>query len=115
MGADGNPHVVPVGFRYNPKEDSIDIGGAGGFAKRKKYRDVAQNPRVPFVIDDVPSVNPWTVRGIAIRGQAQILADGGKELRPDLDPEMFRIRPSRIVSWGINSKDFYKLSARSVA
>jgi pyridoxamine 5'-phosphate oxidase family protein len=86
VGADGQPQLVPVGFRYNSKEDSIDIGGAGGFAKRKKYRDVAQNPRVAFVIDDVPSVNPWTVRGIEIRGQAQILADGGKELRPDLDP-----------------------------
>ena len=26
VGADGHPHVVPVGFRYNPKEDAIEIG-----------------------------------------------------------------------------------------
>jgi pyridoxamine 5'-phosphate oxidase family protein len=62
-GADNQPHVVPVGFRYNPQEDAIEIGGHGGFAKRKKYRDVIRNPRVAFVVDDVLSVNPWPVRG----------------------------------------------------
>ncbi len=115
VGGGGQPHVVPVGFRYNPKEDAIEIGGLGGFAKRKKYRDVAHNPRVAFVIDDVPSVNPWTVRGIEIRGQAQVLTTGGTELGPGFDPEMFRIRPSRIISWGLNSKDVTQSSARSVA
>jgi len=115
VGPDGQPHVVPVGFRYNPKEDAIDIGGHSGFAKRKKYRDVVHNPRVAFVIDDVPSVNPWTVRGIEIRGQAQVLTTGGSELGPGFDPEMFRIRPSRIISWGINSKDFTQQTARSVS
>jgi pyridoxamine 5'-phosphate oxidase family protein len=50
--------AVPVGFRYNPKEDAIEIGGYSGFAKRKKYRDVLQNPRMAFVVDDVSSLNP---------------------------------------------------------
>jgi pyridoxamine 5'-phosphate oxidase family protein len=113
-GADGQPHVVPVAFRYNPKEDAIEIGGHSGFSKRKKYRDVVQNPRVAFVIDDVPSVNPWTARGIEIRGQVEVLATGGGELGPGFDPEMFRIRPKRIICWGINSKDFTQFSARSV-
>ena len=115
VGKDGQPHVVPVGFRYNQPEDAIEIGGHSGFAKRKKYRDVLQNPRVAFVVDDVPSVNPWTVRGIEIRGHAQVLPTGGNELGPGFDPEMFRIRPSRVISWGINSKDFMQQSARSVA
>ena len=115
VGSNGQPHVVPVGFRYNPDKDAIEIGGHSGFAKRKKYRDVLQNPRVAFVIDDVPSVNPWTVRGIEIRGQAQVLENGGTELGPGFDPQMFRIRPSRIISWGIDSKDFRQQSARSVA
>jgi pyridoxamine 5'-phosphate oxidase family protein len=95
---------VPVGFRYNPEEDAIEIGGHSGFAKRKKYRDVVHNPRFAFVIDDVPSVNPWTVRGIEIRGKTQVLTTAGAELGPGFDPEMFRIRPSRIISWGVNSK-----------
>lgn len=38
--ASGQPHVVPVSFRYNEEQDAIEIGGNGGFAKRKKYRDV---------------------------------------------------------------------------
>jgi pyridoxamine 5'-phosphate oxidase family protein len=35
VGPDGQPHVAPVGFRYNPDEDAIEIVGHGGFAKRK--------------------------------------------------------------------------------
>jgi pyridoxamine 5'-phosphate oxidase family protein len=113
VGADAQPHVVPVGFRYNPDEDAIEIGGHGGFAKRKKYRDVAKNSRVAFVIDDVPSVNPWTVRGVEIRGEAEILSSGGTALGPGFDAEMFRVRPRRIISWGIDSHMFAG-TARSV-
>jgi pyridoxamine 5'-phosphate oxidase family protein len=39
IGSDGQPHVVPVGFRYNPEHDSIDIGGMAEFTKRKHYRE----------------------------------------------------------------------------
>jgi PPOX class F420-dependent enzyme/OxyR family protein len=56
--ANGQPHVVPVSFRYNAEHDAIEIGGHGGFAKRKKYRDVQQNPRAAFVVDDMVSVQP---------------------------------------------------------
>jgi pyridoxamine 5'-phosphate oxidase family protein len=114
VGADGQPHIVLVGFRYNPDEDAIEIGGHGGFAKRKKYRDVSKNPKVAFVVDDVPSVNPWTVRGVEIRGEAEILSNGGAALGPGFDPEMFRIRPKRIISWGVDSHMFAG-TARSVA
>jgi pyridoxamine 5'-phosphate oxidase family protein len=112
-GADSQPHVVPVTFRYNPVEDSIDIGGHGGFAKRKKYRDVTQNPRVAFVIDDLASVDPWAPRGLEIRGIAEVLSEGGKTLGPGFDQEMFRIRPKRIISWGLEGKGFQQ-NARSV-
>jgi pyridoxamine 5'-phosphate oxidase family protein len=114
VGADGQPHVVPVAYLYNPALDAIEIGGHSGFAKRKKYRDVLQNPRVAFVIDDVASMNPWSVRGIEIRGRAEVLTTGGTSLGPGLDPEMFRIRPKRIVSWGINAKDFTQVKGRAV-
>ena len=93
---------MPVTFRYNPAEDAIEIGGHGGFARRKKYRDVKQNPRVAFVIDDVVSLQPWTVRGIEIRGEVEILPTGGAAIVPSFDPEMFRLRPKRIISWGID-------------
>ncbi len=113
VGPDGQPHVVPVGFRYNPDQDAIEIGGHGGFTKRKKYRDVVRNPRVAFVVDDVTSVDPWTVRGIEIRGHAEILTTGGTALGPGFDPEIFRVRPKRIISWGIDTHMF-SANARSV-
>ena len=109
-GPDGQPHVVPVGFRYNPETDTIDVGGHD-FAKRKKFRDVQRNPRVAIVIDDLASVNPWTVRGIEIHGEAVILPSGGKALGPGFEDTMFRIKPKRVVSWGIGGGRTY--SARS--
>jgi len=27
VGVDGQLHVVPTSFRYNPAEDAIDVGG----------------------------------------------------------------------------------------
>jgi pyridoxamine 5'-phosphate oxidase family protein len=114
VGADSQPHVVPVGFRYNPDQDTIDIGGHGGFTKRKKYRDVSQNRRVALVVDDLASVNPWRVRGIEIRGEADILDTGGQEIGPGFDPDIFRIRPRRIISWGLDDPDQFSSNARSV-
>lgn len=114
VGADGQPHVVPVGFRYNPEHDTIDIGGHGGFTKRKKYRDVSQNKRVAFVVDDLASTDPWRPRGIEIRGEADILDSGGQEIMPSFDPEIFRIRLRRIVSWGLDNRDADSANARSI-
>jgi pyridoxamine 5'-phosphate oxidase family protein len=105
VGSDGRPHVVPVGFRYNPEFDTVDIGGHD-FAKRKKFRDVQRNPHVAFVVDDVASVNPWRVRGIEIRGEAEILETGGQSVIPGFDAEMFRIRPRRVITWGLESDTF---------
>jgi len=96
----GQPHVVPVGFRYNADQETIDIGGHD-FAKRKKWRDVLANTRVAFVVDDIASVQPWRVRGIEIQGEAEALTTGGRQLMPGFDDEMFRIRPTRVRSWGL--------------
>ncbi len=112
VGPGKQPHVVPVAFRYNPALDTLDIGGHD-FAARKKFRDVRANPKVAFVVDDVPSVNPWKARGIEIRGEAEILETGGEQLMRGFDPQMFRIRPARIVSWGIDPEGFSR-TARSV-
>jgi pyridoxamine 5'-phosphate oxidase family protein len=100
VGPDGQPHVVPVAFRHDPDHDTIDIGGHD-FANRKKYRDVQQNPKVAFIVDDLASVDPWRPRAIEIRGEAEVLETGGTDIGPGLDPQMFRIRPRRIVSWGL--------------
>ncbi len=100
VGPDGQPHVVPVGFRYNPETKTIDVGGHG-FVLSKKWRDVQNNPKVAIVVDDIASVNPWRVRGVEVRGEAEVLRTGGQTIGPGYDPEMFRISPKRVVSWGI--------------
>jgi len=103
VGPDGQPHVVPVAFRYNPDTGTIDIGGHD-FAQRKKWRDVKRNPKVAVVVDDIVSVNPWKVRGIEVRGEAEALMVGGESIGPGFDPEIFHITPKRVVSWGIDSE-----------
>ena len=110
---DGQPHVVPVSFRYNSDEDTIDVGGHG-FAQRKKYRDVQRNRRVAIVIDDLASIDPWRPRMIEVRGEAEVRSTGGETIGPGFDPEMFRIRPKRIVSIGIEGDGPFGLNARSV-
>ena len=99
VGPDGQPHAVPVSFRYNAQLDTIDIGGHD-FARRKKYRDVQRNPRVAFLVDDMVSVDPWRPRGIEVRGEAETLSSGGETLGPGFAPEMFRIRPRELVAHG---------------
>jgi pyridoxamine 5'-phosphate oxidase family protein len=100
VGADGHPHIVPVGFRYNAELETIDIGGHD-FTKRQKFRDVGHNPRVALVIDDLASVTPWVVRGIEVRGKAEILQTGGAGVGPGYGDAMFRVRPKRILAWGL--------------
>lgn len=93
VGADGTPHVAPVGWSYNPELDTIDIGGRE-FERSKKYRDVRRSGRAAIVIDDLASVDPWRPRGVEVRGRAEALSTP----RP-----MIRIHPDRIVSWGIGN------------
>jgi pyridoxamine 5'-phosphate oxidase family protein len=104
VGTDGQPHVVPVAFRYKPEYDTVDIGGHD-CAKRKKYRDVQRNPHVALVVDDVKSFVPWRVWGVEVRGEAEILETGSETVIRYFDPEMFRIRPTRVVSWGLETND----------
>ncbi|MFZ0215963.1 MAG: PPOX class F420-dependent oxidoreductase [Candidatus Dormiibacterota bacterium] len=102
---DGHPHVVPVTFVYNEAADTIDIGGHD-FATRKKWRDVGRNPEVALVVDDIPSFDPWQVRMLEVRGNAERLGAGGKEaIGGHVDPEMFRIHPRFIQSIGINGEN----------
>ena len=110
VNAAGDPHVVPVGFRYNAELDTIDIGGHG-IGKSKKYRDAARHGRVAFVVDDV--LPPWKPRGIEVRGRAEVLTSGGEQIVSNFDPEMIRVYPTRIISWGLEG-DAFHANSRSV-
>ncbi|MGN6812748.1 MAG: PPOX class F420-dependent oxidoreductase, partial [Thermomicrobiales bacterium] len=50
VNAAGEPHVVPVGFRYNAELDTIDIGGHS-IGRSKKFHDVQRDGRAAFVVD----------------------------------------------------------------
>ena len=115
-GADGAPHVTPVGFRLNTEEETIEIGGHG-LSKSKKWRDLQANPKVAFVVDDLESVKPWTPRGIEIRGRAELHHQGGEErFGGGWDQVWFAVVPERIISWGIEAPAFSQggRNARSV-
>jgi pyridoxamine 5'-phosphate oxidase family protein len=93
VGADGTPHVVPVGWIYNAARETIDVGGRD-LERSKKFRDVARGGRVAIVIDDLESTDPWRPRGIEVRGR-------GEAIR--LPTPLIRIHPERIVSWGLGA------------
>jgi pyridoxamine 5'-phosphate oxidase family protein len=105
VGADGSPHVVPVGFRLGPGDEAIEVGGHG-FRGSKKWRDLTADSRVAFVIDDLERVNPWTPRGLEVRGRAELHAEGGARFGAGWDAAWIRIRPRRIASWGIEGPAF---------
>ena len=91
VGADGTPHVVPVAWIYNAARDTIDIGGYE-LELTKKFRDVARSGRAAIVIDDLGDGEEWHPRGVEVRGRAEAIA---------MPTPLIRIRPERIVSWGI--------------
>jgi pyridoxamine 5'-phosphate oxidase family protein len=105
VGSDGSPHVVPVGFRLDADGQAIEVGGHG-LSGSKKWRDLQANPRIALVVDDLESVNPWTPRGIEVRGRAELHKDGGEKFGPGWDAAWIRIVPQRIVSWGVEGAAF---------
>lgn len=120
VGADGRPHVMPVGVFYDPETDALVVGSAADMPRSKKFRDARRNPDVAIVVDDLATVDPWTPRGVEVRGVAETVDDGGTELGRRLGagfafhPAYLRIRPRRILSWGLDG-DAFALVARDVA
>ena len=99
---DGTLQVNPVGFRYNEELDTIDIGGYN-MASSRKFRNVAENGRVAFVVDDIVSRQPWRVRCLETAATAEAVGDTpGLAAASDA---IIRIRPRRIISFGIDEPD----------
>jgi len=89
----GQPHVVPVGYRF---DGSNILFGGWNLSKSLKYRNLMSNDKVAFVVDDIVSIRPWKARGIEVRGKAEpILSEDGVS--------MIRIIPLNIRSWGLEA------------
>ncbi|MFF2088221.1 PPOX class F420-dependent oxidoreductase [Nocardia sp. NPDC058176] len=96
---DGTPQNNPVGFRYNADLGTIDIAG-WKLAASKKFRNLATNPHVSFVVDDIASVQPWRVRCVEIRGTAEALTEVESYISENPDA-LIRIHPTRIIAFGL--------------
>jgi pyridoxamine 5'-phosphate oxidase family protein len=104
--SNGTPQNSPVGFTYNDELGTIDIPGYQ-MSKSQKYRNLAHNDKVAFVVDDITSRDPWRVRCLEIRGtaeQAEVTAARGAA-GDQLDTAIIRITPRRIISFGIDDQE----------
>ena len=88
----GDPEVSAVGFRAD--ERGIETGGLD-ITKTIRYRNIRATGRAAMVIDDLVSVDPWTPRGVKVRGAAEIVTDADGRAR-------IRLSPETVWSWGIN-------------
>jgi pyridoxamine 5'-phosphate oxidase family protein len=121
VGQSGAPHVMPVGVFYDPDAESLVITGHAGsnFAASRKFRNAQARPDVSFVVDDLPSTDPWTPRGLEIRGRAEIHTDGGEAVGERIGAQMpfdtawILLRTRRILAWGIETESA-ELTARDV-
>ncbi len=99
----GSLQVSPVSYAYNTELEMIDIGGYNMAASRK-YRNIAANGRAAFVVDDVLSMDPWRVRCLEIRGTGEAIENPLNSALGRSGP-IIRIRPRRIISFGIDAPD----------
>src|SRR3954454_265673 len=105
IGPDGTPQNSPVGFSFNEELGTIDIAGYR-MSKSQKFRNIARNDKVAFVVDDITSRDPWRARCLEIRvsaKQAEIPLSRGAA-GAHLDTAIIRVTPRRIISFGIDDQ-----------
>jgi pyridoxamine 5'-phosphate oxidase family protein len=102
---DGTLQNSPVGFAYNPATDTIDISGHN-MGTSRKFKNVADNGRVAFVVDDLAPGGGWRPRFLEIRGWAEALtAAEVPAAQPIVAGPFIRIHPTRILAFGLDEPD----------
>jgi len=100
VDTNGAPQNSPIGVFLDEGSGDLIIGGHA-MGDTRKFRNVLRNPHVAVVVDDLVSTDPWTVRGLEIRGTAQALEDVDPPV-PFMSREIIRITPTWIASWGVD-------------
>ena len=100
VDASGAPQNNPIGVFLDEETGDIVVGGHAMGATRK-FRNVQANPHVALVIDDLVSADPWTVRGLEVRGTAVALSDVDPPV-PFMSREVIRITPTWVTAWGLD-------------
>lgn len=98
VGADGVVQVNPVGFQV-AADGTIRIGGHS-LASTRKYRNVARTGRAALVVDDLVSRDPWVVRGVEVRGRAEVTATDDPPI-PGGAPDVIVLHPDTVFTWGV--------------
>ena len=89
----GQPHVVPVAYKFDGK--AITFGG-WNLERSLKFKNMMANNKVAIVVDEIVSTRPWRVRGLEVRGTAE-------PIHGDEGVSGVRIIPVNIRSWGMES------------
>jgi pyridoxamine 5'-phosphate oxidase family protein len=111
VDASGAPQNSPVGVFLDDETGDIVIGGFAMGASRK-FRNVQANGHAAVVIDDLVSQDPWTVRGLEVRGNAVALEDVDPPA-PFMSREVIRVTPAWVSSWGIDPENPDRQTRRS--
>jgi pyridoxamine 5'-phosphate oxidase family protein len=111
VDANGAPQNNPVGVFLDDETGDIIIGGAA-MGTTRKFRNVQANGQVALVVDDLVSRDPWTVRGLEVRGTAVALQDVDPPVR-FMSREVIRITPMWVASWGVDPRAPGRRSRRS--
>ena len=91
----GQPDVAPVVFDF----DGTHFYVPGLELQRTlKFKNIQDNPRVAFVVDDLQSVDPWTPRGIRVHGTADAIPHRSRFGAGTY----IRIIPRKKYVWGID-------------
>ncbi|ALE84533.1 PPOX class F420-dependent oxidoreductase [Pseudonocardia sp. HH130629-09] len=102
---DGTLQASPVGFGVNTTLGTIDIGGHG-MEHSRKFRNVAANGQVAFVVDDVLSTDPWRVRFVEIRGRGEALTEPADSAGQSMGSSaIIRIHPARILTLALSPEE----------
>lgn len=96
---EGHPQNNPVGFEVDD-EGRIVIYGRD-LSNTRKFRNIATNPWVAFVVDDIASYDPWRVRCVEIRGTAEARTDDETSTRFETRHQI-RVTPARVISFGLD-------------
>lgn len=100
VDGDGAPQNNPTAFFVDEDAGHILVGGFF-MGKSRKFRNAKRNPHVALVVDDLFSTDPWVVRGVEVRGDAEALVDVDPPM-PGMSRELLRITPRWIASWGVD-------------
>ncbi len=90
----GDPDVATVSFDFDG--ENFFVSGRD-LTNTRKYRNVMENPKASFVIDDLASLNPWHPRNLKVRGTADLVDHNGY-----MGPGKYiRIKPDHKMSFGL--------------